>query len=68
MSEFTATDTDSEEYRPPISADDLTDAQIERVLNTPLFQKGLAYSKLADGIASPQPSAAATTTRRSRPR
>lgn len=33
-----------------ISTDDLTDEQIERVLNTNLFQKGLAYSRLADGI------------------
>lgn len=30
--------------------DDLTDEQIERVIRTPIFQKGLAYSRLADGI------------------
>lgn len=34
-----------------ITADDLTDEQIERVLNTKIFQKGLAYSRLADGIS-----------------
>lgn len=28
----------------------LTDEQIENVIRTPIFQKGLAYSKLADGI------------------
>lgn len=50
MSDFSDTNTDTEANHPPISADDLTDEQIERVLNTPLFQKGLAYSKLADGI------------------
>ena len=33
-----------------ISTDDLTDEQIERVLNSKGFQKMLAYSKLADGI------------------
>lgn len=33
-----------------IKTDDLTEEQIERVLNTNLFQKGLAYSRLADGI------------------
>lgn len=33
-----------------IKASDLTEEQIERVLNTRLFQKGLAYTKLADGI------------------
>jgi hypothetical protein len=33
-----------------ISTDDLTEDQIERVLNTRGFQKMLAYSKLADGI------------------
>lgn len=33
-----------------VSPDDLTDDQIARVLNTKLFQKGLAYSRLADGI------------------
>jgi hypothetical protein len=33
-----------------ISTDDLTDEQIERVLNSRGFQKMLAYSRLADGI------------------
>jgi hypothetical protein len=33
-----------------ISTEDLTDEQIERVLNSKGFQKMLAYSKLADGI------------------
>lgn len=33
-----------------IAVDDLTDEQIERVLNSKGFQKMLAYSKLADGI------------------
>lgn len=33
-----------------ISADDLTDEQIERVVNSRGFQKMLAYSRLADGI------------------
>lgn len=33
-----------------LTADDLTDDQIERVLNSRGFQKMLAYSKLADGI------------------
>ena len=33
-----------------ISTDDLTDEQIEAVLNTKGFQKMLAYSRLADGI------------------
>jgi hypothetical protein len=33
-----------------LSPEDLTDEQIERVLNTKIFQKGLAYSRLADGI------------------
>lgn len=33
-----------------ISSDDLTDEQIERVINSRGFQKMLAYSKLADGI------------------
>lgn len=33
-----------------ISTDDLTDEQIEAVLNSKGFQKMLAYSKLADGI------------------
>jgi hypothetical protein len=33
-----------------ITTDDLTDEQIERVLNSRGFQKMLAYSKLADGI------------------
>ena len=33
-----------------ITTDDLTDEQIERILNSALFQKGLAYSRLADGI------------------
>lgn len=34
-----------------IDVDDLTDEQIERVINSRLFQKGLAYSKLAEGIS-----------------
>ena len=33
-----------------IDIDDLTDEQIEQVINTRLFQKGLAYRKLAEGI------------------
>lgn len=33
-----------------ITADDLTEEQIERVLNSRGFQKMLAYTKLADGI------------------
>lgn len=33
-----------------ISTEDLTDEQIERVLNSRGFQKMLAYSRLADGI------------------
>lgn len=33
-----------------ITLDDLTDEQIEQVLNSRLFQKGLAYRRLADGI------------------
>lgn len=33
-----------------ITTDDLTDEQIERVLNSRGFQKMLAYSRLADGI------------------
>lgn len=33
-----------------ISTDDLTDEQIEQIINTRLFQKGLAYAKLAEGI------------------
>ena len=33
-----------------ISTDDLTDEQIEAVLNSKGFQKMLAYSRLADGI------------------
>lgn len=33
-----------------ISTDDLTDEQIERVLNSRGFQKMLAYNRLADGI------------------
>lgn len=33
-----------------LQPDDLTDAQIEQVLNSRLFQKGSAYGKLADGI------------------
>lgn len=33
-----------------ITADDLTDEQIERVLNSQGFQKMLAYQKLAEGI------------------
>ena len=32
------------------STEDLTDEQIERVLNSRGFQKMLAYSRLADGI------------------
>lgn len=35
---------------PRISVDELTDEQIERVLNSRGFQKMLAYQKLADGI------------------
>jgi hypothetical protein len=33
-----------------ITTDDLTDEQIEQVLNSRGFQKMLAYQKLADGI------------------
>jgi len=33
-----------------INVDDLTDEQIERVLNSRGFQRMLAYSRLADGI------------------
>jgi len=33
-----------------INTDDLTDEQIEQILNTELFRKGLAYRRLADGI------------------
>ncbi|WP_181693397.1 hypothetical protein [Natronomonas sp. LN261] len=33
-----------------ISTEDLTDEQIEAILNTKGFQKMLAYSRLADGI------------------
>lgn len=33
-----------------ISTDDLTEEQIERILNSKGFQKMLAYSRLADGI------------------
>lgn len=33
-----------------VSVDDLTDEQIERVLNSRGFQKMLAYNRLADGI------------------
>jgi len=33
-----------------IELDDLTDEQIEQVINTRLFQKGLAYRRLAEGI------------------
>jgi hypothetical protein len=33
-----------------IDTDDLTDEQIERVLNTRGFQKMLGYTRLADGI------------------
>lgn len=33
-----------------ITTDDLTDEQIEQILNSRLFQKGLAYRRLADGI------------------
>lgn len=33
-----------------ISTDDLTDEQIEAVLNTNGFQKMLTYSQLADGV------------------
>jgi len=45
----TDTDTDTETDR-RIAIEELTDDQIEQVINTRLFQKGLAYSKLADGI------------------
>ena len=34
-----------------ISTEDLTDEQIEQVLNSRGFQKMLAYQRLADGIA-----------------
>lgn len=34
-----------------ISTEDLTDEQIERVLNSRGFQKMLAYNRLAEGIA-----------------
>lgn len=34
-----------------IDADELTDEQIERVINSRGFQKMLAYTKLADGIS-----------------
>ena len=33
-----------------VSVEDLTDEQIERVVNSRGFQKMLAYNKLADGI------------------
>jgi hypothetical protein len=33
-----------------VHVDDLTDEQIERVLNSKGFQKMLAYNRLADGI------------------
>lgn len=34
-----------------IGTDDLTDEQIERIVNSHIFQKGLAYSRLAEGIS-----------------
>ena len=35
-----------------IKTDDLTEDQIERVLNTPIFRRALAYKHLSDGIES----------------
>lgn len=33
-----------------IELDALSDAEVERVLNTPIFRRALAYKRLADGI------------------
>lgn len=33
-----------------IDLDDLSEAEVERVLNTPIFRRALAYKRLADGI------------------
>lgn len=34
----------------PIDINDLSEAEVERVVNTPIFRRALAYKRLADGI------------------